>query len=194
MNYYYNKLNNNNISKEEADIIKYSPMGDDTIRSYFPDAKILLVSELANYNNIDELLPSNPDFVILLYQSSPNNGHWVLLSKYDDTLEYFDSYGGVIDKPLSWTPIGIRTKLGEGKPLLSNLLENTDYDLIYNAVDFQDKKDNKISTCGRWCSLRWNTIKTKRMSLVEFIDMMKALKKATGRTYDNIVSDLVSHI
>jgi hypothetical protein len=61
-------------------------------------------------------------------------------------------------------------------------------------VNFQDKKDNKISTCGRWCSLRWNTIKIKRMSLVEFIDMMKALKKATGRTYDNIVSDLVNYV
>ena len=194
MDYYYKELNNNNVSQEQADSIKYSPMGDDTIHSYFPNAKILLVSELAKYNNIDELLPSNPDCVFLLYQSSPNNGHWVLLSKYDDTVEYFDSYGGVIDKPLSWTPISVRTKLGEGKPLLSNLLENTNYDLIYNAVDFQDKKDNKISTCGRWCSLRWNTIKNKRMSLVDFIDMLKSLRKATGRTYDNIVSDLVSHI
>ncbi len=194
MNYYYTELNTNNISKEQADKIKYSPMGDDTIHSYFPDAKIMLVSELSGYNSIDELLPNNPDCVFLLYQSSPNNGHWVLLSKYDDTIEYFDSYGGVIDNPLNWTPIGVRTKLGEGKPLLSNLLEDTDYDLIYNAVDFQDKKDNKISTCGRWASVRWDSILNHRMPLVEFIDTIRNIKKKTGRSYDNIVSDLISNI
>jgi hypothetical protein len=194
MDYYYKELNNNNISERQANSIEYIPMGDDTIRLYYPNAKILLVSELDKYNSIDSLLPNNPDCVFLLYQSSPNNGHWVLLSKYNNTIEYFDSYGGVIDKPLSWTPIGIRTKLGEGKPLLSNLLENTKYDLIYNAVDFQDKKDNKISTCGRWASLRWNTIVNCRMPLVEFIDGIRKIKKETGRTYDNLVSDLVNHI
>jgi hypothetical protein len=189
------KIKDNNVSLEQAKQIQYEPMDDTDIRYYFPDARIVSYSELSNYETIDDLLPKDLDYVFLLYEEKPNYGHWVLLSKYNDLIEYFDSYGGSIDEPLSWVPLEQRKIIGVGKPYLTNFLKNTndnDYGLIYNAYDFQDETDNKISTCGRWCCLRLKTILNNRMPLITFINMMKDIKKKSKLRYDVIVSDLIN--
>ena len=49
--------------------------------------------DLKNYTSIDELLPNDKDFAVLLYESQPNSGHWTALLKYDNDIELFDSYG-----------------------------------------------------------------------------------------------------
>lgn len=192
---FYKDLDNNKTTLQEAKVIQYEPMDDTDIRYYFPDAKIMSYSELPEYNTIDELVPKDLDYVFLLYEEKPNYGHWVLISKYNDLIEYFDSYGGSIDEPLSWVPLEQRKQIGVGKPFLTDLLKNTnynDYGLIYNAYDFQDDTDNKISTCGRWCCLRLKTILNNRMPLITFINMMKDIKKKSKLRYDVIVSDLIN--
>jgi hypothetical protein len=182
------ELEGNGISKEEADHFKGIPISDAVIQEYIPDATILVNSDLARYPTIDSLLPSN-NSVFILYQHEKNTGHWVLLSKYDNTIEYFDSYGGYIDKPLTWISAKKRAELGE-EPYLSRMLKNCKYNVIYNAYDFQDDS-NTIATCGRWCVLRARTIFGDRMPLKDFIKLLKGIKKDTKLPYDNIVSDLI---
>ena len=57
------------------------------------DTKILKYSELAGVGSLDELLPRLVDYCVLLYEDSPNRGHWVALLKYNDIFEHFDTYG-----------------------------------------------------------------------------------------------------
>lgn len=182
------ELQGNGVSTEEANEFKGIPISDAVIKEYIPDATILVNSDLVRYPSIDSLLPSD-NCVFILYQHKENNGHWVLLSKYDNTIEYFDSYGGYIDKPLTWVSAEKRAELGE-EPYLSRMLKDCKYDVIYNDYDFQDESST-IATCGRWCVLRARTIFGDRMTLSQFIRVLKGIKKETKLSYDNIVSDLI---
>ena len=113
-------------------------MDDGDIRFYFPRAKIMQYSGLKRFNNIEQLLPKQPDFVFILYEDSPKNGHWTALTRDTaNNINYFDSYGGVVDKPLSWTGLQERQRLGEGSPMLSALLDKTSLPVFYNNVDYQ---------------------------------------------------------
>ncbi len=174
--------------------IQAEPMGDDDIRKYFPNAKIIKYSELKDVSRIEDLLPRPKTFFFLLYERSLNVGHWVLVSRYKDngidTIEFFCSYGSRIDEPLTWTPVGMRVQLGQDKPYLSNLLDKSPFRVIYNPVQFQSKK-SPISTCGAYDTLRASELQKHNTTLDEFNDMLEEVKKATGLTYDEIVSNLV---
>lgn len=193
-----NELNNNSVDLLQARKIQFKPMDDSDIKFYFPDARIMTYSELSKYETIDDLLPKDIDAIFLLYEEKPNYGHWVLLSKYNNTIEMFNSYGDkFIDEPLYWVSPEVRKMLGSAKPYLTNLLRNTnynDYAIIFNAYDFQDDKNLKISTCGRWCCLRLKTILNSMMPLITFIKMMKDIKSKTKLKYDIIVSDLINKV
>ena len=83
--------------------IKYIAMDDTDIKHYLPRAKILTYDELSKVKDIEKLLPNHKSYFILLYPViSPTSGHWVCMTRYDKTLEYFDSYGLPPDKPLDW--------------------------------------------------------------------------------------------
>ena len=66
----------------------YKSMSDNDIYNYLPDALILSYPQLKSYKSIDELLPRNTDYVIILYieQESLHNqsGHWTTLYKYNN--------------------------------------------------------------------------------------------------------------
>jgi len=170
---------------------EFEPMGDDDINYYFPNSKILTVKELSKYHDIDELLKQPNDHIFLLYESSLNRGHWVLLVRHNNLIEYFDSYGGYIDHPYTWSNPDKLKKLGEGRAYLTNLLTD-EPDIIWNGFDFQNKKDLSISTCGRHCCNRLMMILNNNMSLEEYIKWMKRLKKEHNITFDEIVSILIS--
>jgi len=178
---------------EIAEIVE-EPMGDDDIKKYFPNAKILKYSELQNYSNITQLLPRSKTFFFLLYERSLNVGHWVLVSRYKDngidTIEFFCSYGSKIDEPLTWTPIGKRVELGQDKPYLSMLLDKSKFRVIYNPVQYQSKQ-SKVATCGAYDTLRAGELVRHNTTLEEFNEMLVEVKKATGLNYDEIVSNLV---
>ena len=40
------------------------------------DAKIIKYAELANLYDIDQVLPNQKDYCIILYEDRPNRGHW----------------------------------------------------------------------------------------------------------------------
>lgn len=187
-NLLYN-LNNNEITKEKADELKLKPLGDDDINNFY-NSKIILNSDIEKYNNIDEILPNNPDYVIILFRSSKNQGHWVLLSKYDNNIEYFDSYGYDISYPINWINDDIKKELNE-YDFLTDLLKKSNYKIIVNKYAFQDRNNLNIATCGRWCLIRALTIMKKKLSLTDFTKIMKYIKNKSKLSYDNIISDIL---
>jgi len=191
-------IKDNDVSKEEAKKIQYNAMGDNVIKRYLPYAKILTYNELSKYNTIEELLKKDLDYVILLYRQKTTYGHWVLLSRYDNTIEFFSSYGDYIDEPLKWNDLGRNIGLGQAKPYLSILLSNAirkkSFNVIYNSFDFQNNRNLDIATCGRWVVLRIHTILLFKLSLSKFIQMIKRMKKQKGLTYDELISQIIDKI
>lgn len=181
---YYNMLND----QEEEQVVE-TPMGDDDIKRYFPSAKIEVYSDLSKYDNIDGLLPSDKSFMFMLIEDSPNKGHWVCLSRYNDMIEFFDSYGGQPDSQLKWNNTNTNEKLGQGKKLLSGLLNNFDGKVVYNPVKYQSDGSD-INTCGRHCTFRIQNMQSGK-NLDDYFKYMKQLKNSMDRTYDEVVSQFI---
>ena len=163
---------------------KNIPLSDSDIRELMgKEVNITTYGNLKNYNDVNELLyPNNVCFI--LYEWRPHYGHWVLLSKSDKDVEFFDPYGGFIDSQLDEVTVELRKELNEDNPYLSNLLRNSPYDISYNEFPFQ-KLSKAISTCGRWCIIR---AKLKDMNLYEFQKLF--MDKLGGG--DDIVTYLTS--
>jgi hypothetical protein len=184
------------VSKKEnpiVDKIIHEPMDDGDIRSYFPKARVMRYADLADYDDIEQVLPEAKSHVFLLYQHRPNDGHFVCIMRYGNTIEFFCSYGSKIDGPLYWTSLPEREALGEGKPWLSMLLKKASkrFKAIHNPVAFQSKKDG-VATCGAYCVMRINQLLNHNQDLHEFIDYMKELKEDTGLSYDEIAANYVN--
>ena len=117
--------------------LKYQSLDDGDIRFYLPDAKILTYNELAKVKTIEQLLPKHKSYFVLLYPvTSETNGHWVCLTRYDKTIEYFSSYGTKPDVEFSWPTSNYK----DNPRHLSELLKKTKLHIVYNSIDFQSKK------------------------------------------------------
>jgi hypothetical protein len=72
-------------SKKTIKQIMDDPIDDAEMKTYIrQDAKILKYSALKNLKHIDELMPKATDFIVLLYETFPNEGHWVSVVKYPE--------------------------------------------------------------------------------------------------------------
>lgn len=127
--------------------------GDDILRICDDKVKIMSYDELANYDNIEDVLKPH-GAVIFLYLTKKAYGHWCAIIEHDDNiLEFFDPYGIPPDHQLNWNDDEVNERLGVWEPYLTNLIENSDYDLIYNNEKLQSY-DESNDTCGRWCAMR----------------------------------------
>ena len=191
---YLKQIVSNEVNEENIDKILYESMGGDDIKYYFSKAKIMTIPELKKYKNIYELMPNKKDYCFLLYEHKKDYGHWVLIIRNNNNLEYFDSYGGKIDGPINWITKEQQNKL-DVKPYLTQLINNTpNLSTEYNGVDFQNKKNKDISTCGRHCCLRLKTFLNNDFDLDDYIDFMKEIKKKSKLSYDDIVSEIINKI
>lgn len=183
------------VSKKESPIVEEiieEPMDDGDIRAYYPNAKIMRYSDLKDYKTITQLLPKDKSYVFLLYQHSPNSGHWVLLMRYGGTIEFFCSYGSAIDAPLKWTNPKDRQMLGEAVPYLTNLLRSQkEFNVIHNPVAYQAKGTDK-ATCGAHDVMRLSQMLNHGQDLTDYYDYMTKIKKESGLSYDEIVANFVS--
>lgn len=177
---------------ELTEILTEEPLGDDDIKSYLPDAKVMKYSALKNIKSIEELLPNEIDYVILLYEDTPNKGHWVTVLRYGDTIEFFDSYGNAPDKPLCWNDEITNEKLNQ-EPYLSDLFNLTDKKVVYNPIKYQGEGDD-INTCGRHAVFRILNLIEKDRPLGEYYEIMKEIKRLTKSSYDDIVANLINVI
>jgi len=186
----------NKITQNEKQLVNkviQVPLSDDIIHKYLPKAKIIKYAELAKYRTIEELLSNNKAYVIILLEDSPNKGHWLALARYNNKIIFFDPYGGKIDSQLNWNSQQTQQALGQSQPLLSNLCNNTNMDVIYNPVDYQ-KESQDVNTCGRHvCFFIMNMLKYDR-DLNQYYKMMQKLKKQTGMNYDQIVAAYINKV
>jgi len=178
--------------------ISETPMGDDNIRKYLPNAKILKYSELADIQDITQLLPQPKSYFFLLYEHAPNNGHWCSVNRYinngKDTIAFFCSYGSKIDGPLYWNSQGRNQELGQERPYLSQLLRKAQQagkNIEYNKVQYQSKK-SPVATCGAFAVLWIKANLRENMSLQDFHDWIAEIKSETGLSYDAIASNAIS--
>lgn len=175
--------------------IEYDPMEDDSIKSYLPDARIITYPDLSKYQTIEELIPNNKDYIILLYLiEGKNSGHWTTLYNDNDCINFFCSYGSTPSKPLEWITKEKRRELNEEIPYLDILLSKTKKDVIYNPIEYQDDEINRMSTCGRHCVFRILTLLRNNTSLPDYYRNMQRAKKQSGLTYDQIVSALITEL
>ena len=176
------------MEKQKLKQIIQDPMGSDDIIHYFPNAKITTYANLNKYKSIKHLLPAQEDFVFILYEDSPRTGHWVCLTRdIHNSINYFDSYGGKVDEPLSWSTQEERKKLKMSIPYLTHLLDKTLEQVYYNDEDYQ-KDGFDINTCGRHCCYYILNMIQNDMSLADYHEHITALKKKYKMTFDEVVA------
>jgi hypothetical protein len=148
----------NELKKQEAyDKMKKklaTMISDADFDRFFTDAnkKLLKYCELENINNIDELLPDNRDYRIILTESQKNSGHWCCITKQNNVYTWFDPYSGKPDSELKFIPAIMNKMLGQDKRHLSRILKTIKEpnQIFYNETRYQKLQDG-INTCGRWC-------------------------------------------
>jgi hypothetical protein len=173
-----------NQSLSDADLRGY--LGDDI------DKHIIKYSELINYKNIEELLPHNRSYKIILIETEFNKGHWVCIMRYKnkrgiDTIEFFNSYGNKPLSELSFVKSCANFLLGQNSNLLKKLLDTTDKHIIYNKKRFQ-KYSNKINTCGKHVVCRLIAMTKLFFDLEDYIDYIEKAKKFYNADSDIVVS------
>ena len=177
--------------KNDIDAVKEEPMSDIIISKYLKNPKIIEYREFKNYNNIDQLLPNNNDYCIILFRSS-DSAHWIAILKQNDIIEHFCSYGSKPDQYyFDWNTQNENNSLEQYEPYLSNLLKNCKYEVIYNPIKYQ-KISNDIASCGRHCVIRIVAMLNHDYNLNNYYDYMKRKKNELQLSYDEIVSILVN--
>lgn len=191
-----NVLSSPGISLKEIERHKNIALSDqDVLKLVEHKAKILVYSDLAKFNTLDEALGEHAA-VFLLYESRPDYGHWTTLFRLvnpdgtlSNTVEFFDPYGTFPDCELEWIPKHFREISGQMYPQLTWLLYHSPYDLTYNEHKFQKHGDG-INTCGRWSALR---LAFREMPLDKFWNFVKTTSKSNDLSPDDLVSILTSH-
>lgn len=139
------------------------------------NCKILPYENLKDYKDIYDIFDKS-NFVFLLYPISNNFGHWVLLMKNNNIIEFFDSYGIFTD---------MEYKYGTKKTpkYLSSLLikSNPKYKLYYNEIQFQEWGTNY---CGYYCVVR---ALFNYLSLKKFQKMLKDKNNPSEYVYNYLL-------
>lgn len=177
-------------NKNELNKVIEDPLDDSEIKKYLPDAKIYKYNQLCNFDNIDELLPGDRDYVIILYEQMHNTGHWICVLKYGNTLEYFDSYGNNVDEPLQWITVQQNYELKQYDTFIANMFNKTkkERNIIWNPVKYQELQKG-INTCGRHVIFRIINM-LKGCDIDTYFKRMKHFKKQLG-SYDDVVSQFI---
>jgi hypothetical protein len=166
------------MSAELLEQIKaYSLSNDDINEILEPDTKIISYPKFCEMSSIDEAFDEIGRCVFLFLTESESSGHWLCMFKRpNNTIEYFDSYGGKPEAQREWLSQEQLDDLGEGEPCLMNLLKASGAKVYYNTVKYQKDKDD-INTCGRWITAR---LICKDMSNQQFYNMVQEQMKEMG--------------
>ena len=169
MSYTNNFYNIDMLPDEEIKRRLVTPLSDDDVDKYFEGHKteIMKYSDLENYNSIDDLLPKPFDYKIILIETKYNQGHWVLLMKRNNTIEYFNSYGVNADIQKNSLNKLMNKMLGQKEDYVMRLIRKSKKKYVINNIPFQNKNP-KIATCGRWCIIRILTAEKTGMDLTDF--------------------------
>lgn len=154
--------------------------GDELLKLVDRKANLYRNGDLKKFNSIEEALkPYGAMFI--LYEKDRNYGHWILIFKNGNTIEYFDPYGYKIDFPIK--------KFNNGYPHVGEML--VEYakkggNVIYNPIRLQ-KLSSNVSSCGRWCAMR---LLLREIPLKKFIELFKN-SKISGDEYVTLLTMFV---
>ena len=144
INNYIKRLQNPN--KQQQQEIKQEITDGDLTRYFGRDDynNIIKYNELDNYNSIEQLLPSNKSWKIILIENEYNSGHWTLIMRYNNTIEWFNSYGTFPSEELDYIPNYKNQQLEQTIKYLNILLTKglNKFKIIYNKKKFQKLEDN----------------------------------------------------
>lgn len=161
---------------------------------------LLLYSDLGRYNTIDEVLPLNKSFKVILIRETPNSGHYIAIMKYQlkkqTVIECFNSYGLYPSADLKFISTNTNMQLGQDSRHLNILLQKalkSGYKVIYNKKEMQKYTTDlqAYNTCGRHCCLRIILLIQYSFSLMDYLKYMDYLKSKYKLNYDNIVSLII---
>jgi hypothetical protein len=186
----YKSKKENLIQKYEMELARM--MSDGDIERYLGPHTVIKYSDLVNYKNINELLPNDTDFKVILTEQELNSGHWCCLLKYKNIIEWFDSYGMRPDGQFTYINNITKHLLGQGGNPLTKLLKNgkrKDQKVFYNKRRFQ-VTDNNINTCGRWCVARILAMRVG-YELDDFIEKVDDKMAETKKPSDVLVVDWI---
>ena len=177
---------NDKIEKEQA-----KPITNLDMKRYFgTEDHLIKYSDLADYKDIFELLPTDRSYKIILIEQQKDNGHFVCICRYGKTICSFDPYGCRIDDELKFVNRFMSKMLGQDRHYLTDLLRAVDqkkWDIVYNKKKLQ-KLNNSIATCGKWCILWITFMKDFFYTLEDFLKFIKDRRIETGLTGDELVS------
>lgn len=164
---------------------------DNDFKRYLGEGKVIKYSDLSNYANINELLPNDKDFRVILVESQYNSGHWVALLKYGDIIEWWNSYGTKPEYDFKFVSLVAKHLLGQGGNLLTKLLntKRPDQKVYYNKKKVQ-KIVEGVNTCGRWCIARILAMLVG-YELDDFITKVEEKCDETGKPPDILVIDWI---
>jgi hypothetical protein len=132
------------------------PLKSSDIKNIFNGKiKILLYSDIAKYNSIEELLHPYGRVIFLYYwKNEPTQyGHWCCcFYNGRGNIEYFNSFGGFIDETLKDIDYKFRKENNQDYKHLTALMLKHNGDIEYNDKQLQKKVGT--ATCGRWCCYR----------------------------------------
>ena len=122
-------------------------------KRYFDmEGKILTYQDLEKYNSIEELLPDEKDFKIILTQVKKNSGHWCVLIRNKDKIIWADSYGMPPDAELRFVPSFMNKLLHQKIHQIHRLMKtckDAGLKSEYNHYKYQSENPN-VCTCGRY--------------------------------------------
>jgi len=175
--------------------VEDDPLSDKIIRKYLNNAKVILYEELKDYDDINDLLPNNKDYVVILFkQDDKGSNHWICLLKYDDVIEHFCSYGSYPDQYYyEWTSQKDLNKAGEFAPYMTELLNKCSNEIVYSSEDYQQDK-GQIATCGRHVCNRVLHLENHDHNINQYYKYMKKIKRKSKLSYDQIVSAIINDL
>ena len=180
-----------NINEYIKELENLSLSNSDILKLLHGQIKIITYTDLTNIKDIDELL--NPfDAVVILYLTSQNYGHWVLLFKQKPKLlSFFDSYGKFPDEELKFVPQYFRKVSKQDYPHLVSLLfkamSEKKYNVEFNEYQYQ-QNGSDFKTCGRHVVTRYLFKHLDNQQYHDFITSSKCY------TPDNLVSLMTNYI
>ena len=175
-----------------------TPLSDSDLEKYLGkevQQNIITYSDLAKYQDFDQILPHHKSYKIILIEYKKNSGHWICILRYNNTIEIFNSFGTKHDKDDFVNSKEINKYLGQSALYLNKLIEKEIDDgifrLVYNKIRFQ-KKSVKVNTCGRHVVNRIICLLHYDMTLTKYVKFMGDAEKRTKLNDDELVSTIIT--
>lgn len=166
--------------------MNYSLSGADLLKFMNNKAKIITYPSVENHESILDLLQPY-DVVFILYETKPKYGHWTVLFRVNNTINFFDSYNYQPDEQFTFISKDFRKQNDMLHSSLTKLLlkaQDEGFEVHYNNYKIQSESKD-ITTCGRHCLFR---VVHKNLDIDTYFNMLQHVKKCTNLSFDEIVT------